>query len=76
MTRTKSRTPGQAILAQNLKQARKLEGLRQVDIEARSGIAYRHYQDIETGRVNASLETLTRLAKCLKTTVASLVRGI
>lgn len=59
----------------NLKTARKKAGLRQTDLETRSGITYRHYQSIEAGRINMSILTLCRLAKVLDTTVADLTRG-
>lgn len=50
----------------NLKHFRKSERLRQTDLAEKSGVAYRHYQDIEAGKVNVSLDTLFRLAKVLK----------
>jgi transcriptional regulator with XRE-family HTH domain len=59
----------------NLRVARKEAGLRQVEVETKSGVAYRHYQDIEAGKVNVSLDTLCRLANAFNTTVANLCRG-
>lgn len=59
----------------NLREARKRAGLRQVEVETKAGVAYRHYQDIEAGKVNVSLDTLCRLASAFNTTVANLCRG-
>ena len=59
----------------NLREARKRAGLRQVEVEAKAGVAYRHYQDIEAGKVNVSLDTLCRLASAFNTTVSNLCRG-
>jgi transcriptional regulator with XRE-family HTH domain len=59
----------------NLKAARKRAGLRQLDLETKFGITYRHYQNIEAGRINMSVLTLCRLAKILDTTVSDLTRG-
>lgn len=53
-------------IGKNLKAARKQVRLRQVDIAEQSGVAYRHYQDIEAGKVNVSVDTLFRLTKVLK----------
>lgn len=41
---------------------RKAKGLRQIDLAEKSGVAYRHLQDIEAGKVNISLDTLFRIA--------------
>ncbi len=62
-------------VGQNLREARKRAGLRQVEVETKAGVAYRHYQDIEAGKVNVSLATLCRLAGAFNTTVADLTRG-
>lgn len=59
----------------NLKEARRKAGLKQAEVPTVAGIAYRHYQDIETGKVNVTLDTLCRLAQAYKTSVAKLVRG-
>lgn len=62
-------------VGQNLREARKRAGMRQVEVETKAGVAYRHYQDIEAGKVNVSLDTLCRLAGAFNTTVANLTRG-
>jgi transcriptional regulator with XRE-family HTH domain len=61
-------------LGKNIKAARARSGLKQVDVSAASGLLYRHYQNIEAGRVNVTVETLFRLSKLYKTSVAELVR--
>ena len=62
-------------VGQNLREARKRAGMRQVEVETKAGVAYRHYQDIEAGKVNVSLDTLCRLAEAFNTNVASLTKG-
>lgn len=65
----------QKTIGENLKKARKDAGLRQVDVEEKAGVAYRHYQAIETGRVNLTLQTLLRLAQLFGVRLTKLVRG-
>lgn len=60
-------------VGRNIKAARIRAGLRQVDIEEKIGLNYRHYQDIEAGKSNLSLETLCRLAKLFKVDIEELV---
>ena len=62
-------------VGKNLREARRRAGLRQKEVEARSGIAYRHYQDIEAGKVNIRIATLCRLASAFGTSVTTLTRG-
>ena len=59
---------------QNLKSARVKAGLRQIDIDERCGVAYRHYQNIEAVKVNVTIETLFRLANFFKVNVIDLVK--
>ncbi len=59
----------------NLRNARKRAGMKQVEVETKAGVAYRHYQDIEAGKVNVSLDTLCRLADAFNTTVSDLCRA-
>ncbi|MEW6056609.1 MAG: helix-turn-helix transcriptional regulator [Bdellovibrionota bacterium] len=60
-------------VGKNIKSARLKAGLRQVDLEEKIGLNYRHYQNIEAGKSNLSLETLYRLAKLFKVDVKDLV---
>lgn len=62
-------------IGDNLKEARKSAGYKQAEVETVAGVGYRHYQDIETGKVNVSIDTLCRLAKAFNTTVSKLVKG-
>jgi DNA-binding XRE family transcriptional regulator len=62
-------------VGQNLRAARKSAGLKQSQVEEVSGVGYRHYQDIETGKVNVTLDTLCRLAVAFRTNVAKLTKG-
>jgi DNA-binding XRE family transcriptional regulator len=62
-------------VGRNLKSARLKAGLRQIDVNEKVGITYRHYQNIEAGRINVTVGTLCRLAKLYKATVSELVEG-
>lgn len=57
----------------NLRKARWLAGLTQEEVAAQGGITYRHYQELERGRVNPTLRTLFELARLLRYPVAELV---
>lgn len=59
-----------AAVGVNLKRARWLAGLTQEQVE---GLTLRHYQEIERGRKNPTLETLFGLAEQFGVTVADLV---
>jgi transcriptional regulator with XRE-family HTH domain len=60
-------------ISKNIKIIRKDRGLTQEDM-ARFGFNIRHYQDIESGKINLTLQTLYRIAKALKVTVADLTK--
>jgi transcriptional regulator with XRE-family HTH domain len=62
-------------LGRNLKEARRVAGLTQIEVHSRTGITYRHYQNIEAGRVNVTLETLVRLANVFHVTLERLLHG-
>ena len=62
-------------VGQNLKQARKKLGMRQIEVEGKTGVSYRHYQNIEAGKVNVTLDTLCRLAGAFQTSVAELTKA-
>lgn len=59
-----------AAVGENLKKSRWLVGLTQEQVE---GVTIRHYQELECGRGNPTLETLFRLAEQYGVTVADLV---
>lgn len=50
------------------------KGFKQTDIELKIGLTYRHYQSIEAGKVNVTIETLFRLSKLFQTTVDELLK--
>lgn len=56
-----------------IKAARLKCGLRQVDVEELIGISARHYQKIEAGRVNVTLETIYKLARLYQSDVDKLM---
>ena len=60
----------------NIRRARLRRGLRQVYVNEQVGVNYRHYQDIEAGRVNLTLATLCRLAKVFECKLEELVRNV
>jgi transcriptional regulator with XRE-family HTH domain len=62
-------------IGRNLKRARCRIGLKQVEVAVVANVGYRHYQKLEAGRVNVTIETLCRLARAFKTKVSKLVRG-
>ena len=57
----------------NVKRARWAAGLTQEEAAARRGVDFRHYQEIEAGRVDPKLSMLYSLAVGLGATVAALV---
>lgn len=61
-------------MGRNIRAARVRCGLRQVDVEEKIGLESRHYQKIEAGKINVTVETLYRLAKLFKTTEQELLR--
>lgn len=61
-------------MGRNIQEARKAVGLRQVDVESKIGLSYRHYQRIEAGQINISIKTLYELARLFKTTASELLR--
>ncbi len=61
------------LLGRNIKAARASSGLKQIDVSTGSGLSYRHYQNIEAGKVNVTIETLFRLAKLYKISIRDLV---
>lgn len=63
----------QQTVAQNIKKTRKKAGLTQENM-ARFGFNIRHYQDIESGKVHFTLETLYRIARAFKIPPGRLVR--
>jgi transcriptional regulator with XRE-family HTH domain len=60
-------------LGGNIKAARIRSGLKQIDVYNSSGVTYRHYQNIEAGKVNVTIETLHRLSRLFKVTIKDLV---
>lgn len=61
-------------LGRNLKAARIRAGFKQRDVEDQIGLTYRHYQEIEAGRINLTLETLYRLARLYRTEIREFFR--
>lgn len=59
-------------VALKIKKARQKVGITQEDMEG-FGFNTRHYQDIEAGRVNVTLETIYRLAQAFKVSPVKLV---
>lgn len=66
------RTTAQHKLGKRLKALRKQAGLTQEQLEERSGLARSYISDVETGRRNASIKNITKLAKGLGVKVSEL----
>lgn len=63
-------------VGQNIRRARLRRGFRQIDVNERIGVNYRHYQNIEAGRVNLTIEMLCRLARLFQVRLEELVRDV
>jgi transcriptional regulator with XRE-family HTH domain len=63
-------------LGKNIKTARKNCGLKQVEVYEGCGLTYRHYQNIEAGKVNVTVETLYRLAKLFKVSIQDFFENV
>lgn len=50
-------------IGQRIAAFRRREGLLQKDAANQSGVSYRYYQNIETGRANITMGTLFKLAR-------------
>jgi transcriptional regulator with XRE-family HTH domain len=61
-------------IGRNIREARVRCGFKQTDVNAGAGLSYRHYQNIEAGRVNVTVETLFRLSQLFNVGVEELVR--
>ena len=62
------------LVGKNIKAARLQQGLRQIDVEEKIGLEYRHYQRIEAGKINLTLESLYRLSRLFRIEVEELVK--
>ena len=60
-------------VGKNIKSIRSKSGLKQTEVHEKSGLTYRHYQNIEAGRVNVTLGTLYRLSKLFEVRIEELV---
>ena len=60
-------------VGRNIRTVRTRTGLKQIDVHVGSGLTYRHYQNIEAGKVNITIETLFRLATFFSIRVEELV---
>lgn len=65
MRSTTSLAQLQQQVGQRLQEARTQAGLRQEDVAHAAHIDYKRYQAIEEGRVNATLRTLSRVARAM-----------
>jgi transcriptional regulator with XRE-family HTH domain len=63
-------------LGKNIQAARKSCGLKQVEVHEGCGLTYRHYQNIEAGKVNVTVETLYRLSKLFKVSIQDLFEDV
>lgn len=57
----------------NVARLRKARGMTLSEVSQRSGLHLRHVQKLEAGQLNATLQTLGRLAVALEVTVPEIV---
>lgn len=62
-------------IAANVRKLRARLGLTQEELGEATGLSYRYLQDIEAGRKNVTVDTLTRLARALRTRPSELLRS-
>lgn len=62
-------------LAHAIRATRAAAGVTQEDAAHEAGLSVRHYQELESGRLNASYLTLRSVAAALGTTVADIARN-
>lgn len=62
-------------LGKNLRKARMRAGLRQIDVNEKIGLTYRHYQRIEAGQVNLTVTTLCKLCVLFETPMEDVLEG-
>jgi transcriptional regulator with XRE-family HTH domain len=60
-------------LGTRVQKARWVTGKTQEEVAWQSGITYRHYQELERGKVNPTARTLYALARVLGRSIAELV---
>lgn len=62
-------------LARRLKELRERNGLTQQELAEKAGLDYKHFQSLEGKQPpNVTIDTIERLARALKTSVADLLR--
>lgn len=69
----KGANPALKRLARAVRKARSAAGLTQEDAAFAAGVSVRHYQELESGRLNPSYLTIVAVAIAVKTTPADLV---
>ena len=62
-------------LGLKIKSSRVHAGLRQIEVNEQTGLTYGHYQNIEAGKVNVTLETLHRLSVLHEVSIEDLVKS-
>ena len=61
-------------IAARMRAERVESGLSQEEAASRAQLGYKHWQEIEGGRANPTLETLVRIAKALDVELWDIVR--
>lgn len=62
----------QRTLGQRVRSLRDERGLTLYEVQAKSGVDWKHWQKIEAGQLNLTLATLHRIAEGLGVTIADL----
>ena len=65
----------QAVFGESVRAARIKAGMSQVELSRRSGIGQKEISEIELGRINLTLKTMSRLANVLDGDVAKMLKA-
>lgn len=63
-------------LAEAVRRSREVAGFTQEDVAYKAAISVRHYQALESGRLNPSYLTLLTIAKALGTRLGDLINEV
>jgi len=64
------------LIGENIRTFRKRAGLSQETLAEKAELNPKYVSEVERGRVNISLDALTRISEGLKVRVAELLRGV
>jgi transcriptional regulator with XRE-family HTH domain len=65
-----------AATGERIKKIRRAQNWRQIDLSGRSGVQEVHISDLERGKREPGLRTLSNIASALETTLSELLKGL